>query len=243
MDIAKEKEFGYGLWLSPWKAALARRAIKTATRVLVVDQSLKEEVLGRVNYRGDNVELLPTGYDQEFWHPAGSKDPIVLTVAAVLSEGRFRIKGIDILFDAARMLPDVRFELIGVEQAKFKQFVPPPNVTIHPILSQSELLMQYQRAKVYCQPSRREGLSNTLCEAMLCGCVPVATDVGGSVHALGENGVIVRTDDPSALATGIRKALELPTAVGANARERIATQFPKTRREQRLRELMNEMSQ
>ena len=241
VDVAKEEELGYGLWISPWKSFLSRMAIKRAHRVLVVDESLREEVASRVRYAGTNIEVLPTGFDSQFWTPLGTKETSVLTVAAVTTEGRFKIKGLDILFDVARSLPDLRFTVVGVDQVLSTMFVPPGNVFVVPAVSQIDLLRYYQRAKVYCQPSRREGLSNTLCEAMLCGCIPVATDVGGSTRAIGENGIVVRTGDLSGLASGIRRALGMPDRVGDAARERIASLFPKQRREERLKELLNEL--
>ena len=241
VDVAKEKEFDYGLWISPWKSALARRAIKKAAHVLVVDQSLKDEILQRVKYKGENIEVLPTGFDPEFWQPSGPKEPVVVTVAAVQNDGRFKIKGIDILFEVARRLPQTNFVLIGFNDERIGIHVPPTNLKVLPILSQSELLKYYQRAKVYCQPSLREGLSNTLCEAMLCGCVPVATNVGGSAQAVGENGLIVQPNDAGALARAVEQALQMPESIGARARERIVRLFPKQRRERRLKELIREI--
>jgi glycosyltransferase involved in cell wall biosynthesis len=241
VDMAKEPEYDYGLWLSRWRSALVRAAVKRAYRVLVVDESLKDEVLQRVRYAGANIEVLPTGYDSEFWQPSEAKQPIVLTVASVHTEGRFKIKGIDLLFETARKLPDVRFELVGVDTQVSRTYSIPPNVGLHPVLDQSSLVKQYQRARVYCQPSRREGLSNTLCEAMLCACIPVATDVGGSARAVGENGIIVRPGNPDELADGIKRALSMPGKVGLDARERIIARYPKLRREERLTELMREV--
>jgi len=243
VDLAKEKEFGYGLWRSPWKAMLVGRAIKTANRVVVVDQSLKAELLDRVKYTGNNVEVLSTRFDQDTWHPAGIKEPIVLTVAAIQSEGRFKIKGIDVLIEVARQLPQVRFVLVGVSPDRFPNTARPENLTVHPSLQQMELLHYYQRAKVYVQPSRREGLSNALCEAMLCGCIPVATDVGGSSRAIGETGFVVPVGNPNALADGIVKALELPAGNGILARERIIALYPKGQREVRLEQLIRELTQ
>lgn len=240
--MAKEKEFSYGLWLSPWKSALARRAIKKAARVLVVDQSLKDEVLQRIQYPGKNIEVLPTGFDDKFWRPSGLKEPMVVTVAAVQSEGRLKIKGVDILFEVARGLPLINFVLIGFNVEKFGNLVPPTNLKLLPILDQSELLQYYQRAKVYCQPSRREGLSNTLCEAMLCECIPVATNVGGSARAVGEDGLIVNSNDPSALVTAIEQALRMPSSTGSKARQRIVDLFPLQKRVDRLKELISEVS-
>jgi glycosyltransferase involved in cell wall biosynthesis len=243
VDMAKEKEYGYGLWLSPWKSALARKAIKKAARVLVVDQSLKDEILQRVKYNGDNIEVLPTGFDHELWQASGTKERLVVTVAAVQNEGRMKIKGIDILFEVARKLPLTKFVLIGFDAVRFKDLVPPANLSLYPVLDHSELLQYYRRAKVYCQPSRREGLSNTLCEAMLCECIPVVTDVGGSARAVGETGIVVRPNDSAALAAAVDKALGMPENKGRQARERIIGLFPKKKREKRLKELIREISQ
>ncbi len=243
VDIAEEREFGYGLWRSRWKSALVGKAIKTADKVLVVDRSLKNEVLDRVKYDGTNVEILPTGYDPNVWRPFGPKESIILTVAAIQDEGRLKIKGIDLLFDVARKLPHLNFMLIGFDPLKFPTFIPPSNLTCVNILDQSELLSYYQRSRIYCQPSRREGLSNTLCEAMLCGCIPVATDVGGSAQAIGAQGVLVRPMDAESLAGGIEQALTMASGIGLKARERIIDLFPKLRREKRLIELIRELGQ
>ena len=51
-------------------------------------------------------------------------------------------------------------------------------------IERARLLEYYRRAKVYCQPSRREGLPGALCEAMLCGCYPVVTGTGGMPEAV-----------------------------------------------------------
>ena len=240
-DMAGDKEFNYGLWNSAWKSMLVRSAIRRADRVLVVDESLRKEVRARVGHDGGNLEVLPTGHDHTFWQPAGSKEPSVLTVAAVNDAGRFKIKGIDILFDVARKLPDVRFTLIGPDAARFRELVVPANLTILPPMDRASLLPFYQRSMVYCQPSRREGLSNTLCEAMLCGCIPVATDVGGSALAIGETGIVVPPGDHAALVDAIKRALALPKDNGTKGRERIISLFPQHRREERLRSVIAEM--
>ena len=208
----------------------------------MVDESLKHDVVERASYGGHNIEVLPTGYDATVWYPIGKKEQVVLTVAAVQTMERFKVKGIDILVETARKLPDVAFLLAGVERGLLGETSLPPNLELVPPVSQTELLSYYRKSKVYCQPSRREGLSNTLCEAMLCGCIPVATDVGGSSKAVGEIGVIVPPNSPEDLANGIRSALQLPERTGEQGRERIMNLFPKSRREQRLFQLMRDFS-
>ena len=242
VDVAREREFNYGLWLSPWKSTLVGAALKRADRVLVVDQSLRDEILARVEYDGKNLEILPTGYDPDFWQPSGPREPVVLTVADARNEARLKVKGIDILFDVARRLPRVRFMLVGHDTSRFKELVAPANLVLHAPVDQATLLEYYQGSKVYCQPSRREGLSNTLCESMLCGCIPAATDVGGSGRAIGDCGILVPAGDPRALAKAIERALAMPESAGSKARDRIVALFPRKQREKRLSELIAEMS-
>jgi len=242
VDVAKEREYGYGLWLSPWKSWLVANALRRADKVLVVDESLKHDVVERAGYGGDNIEVLPTGYDETVWYPIGKKEQVVLTVAAVQTMERFMVKGIDLLIETARKLPEVTFLLVGVERELIGGTTLPPNLELIPPVGQTELLSYYRKSKVYCQPSRREGLSNTLCEAMLSGCIPVATDVGGSAKAVGEMGVIVSPNNPEELSDGIRRALLMPQRTGEQGRERIISLFPKSRREQRLLQLMRDLS-
>jgi glycosyltransferase involved in cell wall biosynthesis len=67
---------------------------------------------------------------------------------------------------------------------------------------------------------------------MLCGCVPVGTNLCGIPVAIGDTGFIVPVSDPKAAAAAIRKALE--SDKGPKARERIRTLFPIERREREL---------
>lgn len=62
---------------------------------------------------------------------------------------------------------------------------------------------------VFALPSQAEGISNTLLEAMACGCAPVATDVGGNPELVqsgeGGNGLLVPSCDSGALAAALAR--------------------------------------
>jgi glycosyltransferase involved in cell wall biosynthesis len=231
VDAAKDKELGYGIWLNPWKAKLVRYVFKNASKILVVDPSLKESAVQLAHYEGKNIQYVATGYDANFWKPLGEKEPIVLTVAVVNDERTFRIKGIDLLLDVANKLPDVTFLLIGVNSNLVLKKRPPLNMKFIDKLPRKELLYYYQRAKVYCQPSRREGLPNALCEAMLCGCIPVATDVGGNPTAVGDTGILIQASNSEILTEAIKQALSMDENMGIRARARIVSLFPREKRE------------
>jgi glycosyltransferase involved in cell wall biosynthesis len=61
------------------------------------------------------------------------------------------------------------------------------------------------RADIFLLPSRQEGFSNALLEAMACALPVVATDVGGNAEAMidGEGGRIVPSRQPGAMAAAI----------------------------------------
>jgi glycosyltransferase involved in cell wall biosynthesis len=65
---------------------------------------------------------------------------------------------------------------------------------------------------IFALPSQAEGISNTLLEAMACGCAPVATDVGGNTELVedGANGLLVPSQDSAALATALARLVQEP---------------------------------
>lgn len=69
--------------------------------------------------------------------------------------------------------------------------------------------------------------SQSLLEAMACGCAIIATDVGLTRQMLGEDCAILIPPEPTALAEALRQVLTSPTlraTLGANARHVVTTQ-------------------
>jgi len=240
VDVADYPEIGYGIWVNPWKRYFSRYALRHASKVIVVDPFLAGEARKRAQYDGANIECVPTGYDIERWKPMGTKKKIVVTVAACLTRERLKVKGVDFLFDVAEELPETEFVLIGVAKALIHGSVP-QNVRILGPVPQDQLLGYFQQAKVYCQPSMVEGLPNVVCEAMLCECIPVATDVGGTKTAVGSNGFLVGYREPEEMKEALVKALDSPLTLGAAARQHVVQQFPLAKRHESLLRVIQEV--
>lgn len=79
-------------------------------------------------------------------------------------------------------------------------------------------------------PSKNEGISNTILEAMACGLPVIATAVGGNVELVteGGTGALVPPGDPQALANALKRYIDDPDQIirdGKAARTRAETLF------------------
>lgn len=242
VDVADIRELNYGIWNSWWRAPIVRFGIMHANAVIAVDMFLKIEAMRLAKYDGRNITVLPTGYDAEVWKPAGVKHPLILMVASCPDDARVKIKGVDFFLDAARSLPDLQFVLVGPTAAVVQSLRIPENVRIHAFLPPHDLLLLYQEAKVYAQLSMREGLPNSLCEAMLCECVPVGTHSGGIPTAIGDTGYLCEHGNIAEAQRQMKAALHAPPDRGKAARKRIVDQFSLDRRQQALQSLIGTLS-
>lgn len=240
-EVAKVPEIGYGALLNPKSARIVKYVLENADKVLTVDDSLKMDAIKILGVEGKNIQTVPTGYDYEKFKPMGEKENLVMTVSIGNNWTRVRLKGLDTFVESAKYLPDIKFLIVGIQGQALKklQEIAPPNVIFVGEVPQDELISYYQKAKVYCQLSMREGLPNALCEAMLCECVPVGTDVQGVRTAIGDTGFYVPYGDPKATAEAIKKALN--SDKGKEARERIKNMFPIERREKELIEIIDSL--
>ncbi len=237
-EVAKVPEIGHGLALDPGKRRMVAYIHRKADRVLPVDESLKQDAMRNLGVSGENIEPVPTGYDSEMFRPQGSKERMVLTVG-VIDRLNLRRKGLETFVQAASYLPDVKFVLVGGSRDNSLDDLikmSSPNAEFAGEVPHGSLVPFYQRAAVYCQLSAYEGLPNALCEAMLCGCVPVGTRVNGIPNAMGDTGHYVPVGDPKAASEAIAQALA--SKKGGEARERIAQMFPLDKREKRLVEII-----
>ena len=72
------------------------------------------------------------------------------------------------------------------------------------------------------------------------GCVPVVMNVTAMPEVVGEAGVLIESQEPDAVAAGIRRALELGAPASAAARARILTTFPMDRRREGILRVVEE---
>lgn len=98
-------------------------------------------------------------------------------------------------------------------------------ITLLPSLPVEEVRRELEQAELYVLPSMGENSSNSLCEAMLVGTPAIATFAGGTPSMIkdGDEGILVPSADPYALAGSIRYAFlhgDNMEAMAASARAR-----------------------
>lgn len=198
-----------------------------------------------------SVELFYHGVDTDYFQVAHEQageparptscPPMILSVGRLVPK-----KGFDLLIEAAALLrqrgSDFRIEIVGagdlrrgLEKQIFEAGLE-DRVTLRGLLTRNEVREAYARADCVVLASRiagdgdRDGIPNTLVEAMGCGLPVVATQLPGIAELVvhGKTGLLVPPEDPTALADALERMLHDPALrhrMGHNGRHRVVHEF------------------
>jgi glycosyltransferase involved in cell wall biosynthesis len=231
-DTADMPEIGYGYQQGGLRRWASRWIMRRATRLVTNSNYSLSEIERNTPIPPQRVKVVHHGVPDPFGEAPGAKQREALTVGAI-DRTTLVQKGQLPFVEAARELPDVRFTFAGkwiddaVEELRSRAG---DNVELTGWLSDDDLLDAYRRAAVYVQASRHEGFGLAVAEAMLAGCVPVVMNVTAMPEVVGDAGVLIESQESSAVADGVHRALELGPEGAARARERILSEFPMERR-------------
>jgi glycosyltransferase involved in cell wall biosynthesis len=176
----------------------------------------------------DKIRVIPTDYDNEFWYNDESKDRKgILALAYVYNTETYNLKGFDLINQCAVEMPEYSFTFAGFspEMVVYYQSKLPSNVKLISFVNNQEARALYQRHKIFILPSLTEGLPNTLCESMLCGCIPVVSDVSVMPKIVNELGYILKRRNKQELKILLEKATQ-NNSNNLDIRNKIITQYP-----------------
>lgn len=259
-DCASIPGIGYGNHARILLGWATRFAVRHATRLLPVHASLME----RYQTYSDIVPVaqgikafvpdlttpwteIPYGFDTSFWTPYGAIERdqhrfICVSGPAAPGNRVQLLKGVDLLLSIAQQLPQAKFTIVGVADPLAYDHRP-PNMEFIRRVDPEALRNMLRTSSFYTQLSLSEGMPNALCEAMLCGCVPLVSNVASMPDIVGEHGSVLERRD---VELGVQACLDLLT-LPANerntrsigARRRIVERFPMKRRMERLLSVLN----
>lgn len=189
------------------------------------------------------VRVITNGYDPAQWPLLElHRNPRSFITVSGAFEYPFQVqlKGIDLILQVAAQLPNCSFTIAGVPEWK-KLDVQSANVTILPPVKHDELYKLFNQHTYYLQVSMAEGFPNALCEAMLCGCTPIVSNVFSMPEITGTAGHILMKRNPSLLYRLLQEALAQPGNPEQN-RELIAQRYTEQLRQEQLSSLLRQIS-
>ena len=221
-----KKVFGFrvdiGFWMTPKQAragTLAHRFL--VDKVIANAEACKNSIIEQEHARSENVIVIPNLIDlQRFaniptWTAANARQPRRIGMVGNLKP----VKGTDVWIDAAKKVletyPDAQFELAGAgKEEQYQSQIDRLGIARHVRLlgSVSDVPAFLSTLDVAVLSSRSEGLPNAIMEYMAAGRPCVVTNVGGCNELIRheQNGLLVPSENPSALAEGIVDLLAHP---------------------------------
>ncbi len=219
-------------YLYPFLKPALRAIWGSADTVLAISrdhQQLAHETMPKLD-----IPIIYNGVDSATFCPGPARDgPLTVLCVGRLIER----KGQHVLLKAmAKILhqqPDltVVVHLVGTgdEEANLKRLATELDITrqvrFAGFVARERMPEIYRQADIFVLPSQNEGMSIALLEAMASGLPVIVTDVGGSYELVqpGENGLIVRWGDETALAESLATLLmdaALRQRMGRTSREK-----------------------
>ena len=250
-DAIVDNKNNHGLFLKGGlRSTIAKLNYKMVNEVWIVHKSLengcdfakqKFNIISGVrsftSKKNIVIKEINTGYDTRFWNYDQSEEKTGILTAAFFSEKRvINIKGLNIFNKLASLLPNINFTIAGESGIRISDFINlESNIKVMGVQNRSQMKELYQKNKFYFQGSRLEGLPNSLCEAMLCGCIPIGSRVFGIPDAIGKTGVLFDTEkDIEQIVEFINS--DLGATDSKNARNRVVRKYDISKRTEKIKQ-------
>jgi len=186
-----------------------------ADAVVVNCQAMKQYMVEEEHVPQHKVQLCYNAVDTGRYQRKKTEAPfagrlVIGSICALRPE-----KGLDILLQAFASVRDLGAKLLivgsGPEETKLRALSVSLGIAAdcHFEAATADVVEWLSQIDIFVLPSRSEALSNSLMEAMACGCCPIASRVGGNPELVEDerNGLLFEVDDAAELAARLRELL------------------------------------
>ena len=254
-ESASFPQIDYGNHRKKWLSRATCFTMRLATSISPVHKSLikadytysnefpkKQGILNHCSGVKASFHPIPYGFDSSVFKPMQQNriPNSFVTMAFGIGQDKLKkLKGADLILEVAPRFPDSTFVLIGAEGLKAEL---PSNVKVQGAVSISEVPKLLSNYEFYLQLSISEGFPNALGEAMLCGCIPIGSNVTSIPEIIGDSGFILKSRNVRDLEEVVKYALKSDrNNKSENARKRIENHYPNFRRRKELSDLVRQL--
>lgn len=225
-DICRDRKLGYGSFCSGFRGFFSAMTIRNCTLNFTVSNYVDRKVKF-VFPKAKHLMVYNCIHIDLPDNKLIAKEKMILCVAIVETERTYLRKGIDTFLELSALLPDYRFVVVGPHNGGLSLFPDPlpANFSVFERLQHNDLIDYFLKASFYCQLSRIEIFGVAIGEAMLNGCIPFVTNVGGMPEVVGCEGEVVPRDIEKITALIRELEWQDTTARRDACRERIVTRF------------------
>jgi len=174
--------------LSRRRRLLLRATAPFASRLVAVSESVRHAAMARLGNAARNMEVIPNGIAIEEWADAEPLEAAALGLPAdairIGCVGRLAPeKGLDVLIEALARTPEPQWHLLlvgdGTERGALEALVQRLQLSdrVHFLGWRTDVARLLRSFDVFAMPSRYEGHSIALLEAMAAGCACVVSDI------------------------------------------------------------------
>lgn len=208
-------ELNYGSHLKKILGWFCKFSLKHATELWPVSKDL---ISGSNSFTGKKIAygvsvsfpaiktpyvVIPNGFDFQKWSLRGEKRSSNSIISVVSAQSQFALKGIDLLIQFIQEYPEFQLTIVGMFAPN--DFQGHSKIQFLGKLPQDNLAELFNEHEFYAQLSSFEGFGCSLCEAMLCGCIPIGSNVNAIPEIMNGTGILVEHKTVASLHQKIMK--------------------------------------
>jgi glycosyltransferase involved in cell wall biosynthesis/serine acetyltransferase len=245
VTVSCQRDLSHWWWYTPPRRRILRAIQKKATWVLVNSEAIRQDLIDRDGVDPWRIRVVYNGVDAPAFslRPSRREEllpqvPADCKLVIMVGNMHIAVKGHQDLIAAAKIVsreaPEVRFLLVGDGEMRsvFEEQVRAAGLekAILFLGSRTDVPALLSCCDLGVLASRVEGLPNAVLEYMAAGLPTVATRVGGIPEIIRDHvsGLLVRPNDPPALAAAILRVLQdddLRKRLATAGRERVLAKF------------------